>query len=67
MSRLWEFLPLIVIVLLVFLAGYLLLAPGPWRVGYPVRFLAGGILLAYALARGVFWYRRWKKRRSFGV
>jgi hypothetical protein len=67
MNRFWEFLPLALIVLFLLLAGYILFAPGPWRVSRAVRLLAGGVLLAYAAARGFFWYRRWKKRGSIRV
>ena len=67
MNWFWEILPLILIVLFLVLAGYILFAPGPWRVSHPVRLLAGGALLVYAALRGVFWYRRWKKRGSIRV
>jgi len=59
--RLWEILPLVLIGLFLFLAAYLLFAPGPWSVSYPVRILVGGVLLVYAGTRGFFWYKRWKK------
>lgn len=67
MSRFWEILPLVLIGLFVLLALYFLLAPGPWRISYPVRLLVGGVLLAYAFARGFFWHRRWQKERMKGI
>lgn len=67
MSRFWEILPLVLIGLFVLLALYILLAPGPWRISYPVRLLVGGVLLVYAFARGFFWYRRGQKERMKGI
>lgn len=67
MRKFWEILPLILIGLFLGLAAYILFAPGPWRVTYPVRLLAGGLLLLYAGARGFFWYRRWQKERMRGI
>lgn len=67
MRRFWEILPLALILLFLFLAAYILLAPGPWRVSYPVRLLVGGVLFVYAGARGVFWYRRWQMERMKGI
>ena len=63
----WEIWPLILMLLLLVLAGYILLAPGPRWAFYPARFLVGGMLVVYALLRGFFWYKRWKARRSQGV
>jgi hypothetical protein len=67
MRRFWEILPLVLIGLFVLLALYILLAPGPWRISYPVRLLVGGVLLVYAFARGFFWHRRWQKERISGI
>jgi len=63
----WEVLPLVLVFLFLFLAAYILLAPGVWRVSYPVRFLVGGVLLVYAAVRGFFWYKRWQKERVKGI
>ena len=63
----WEILALILILLFLALAAYFLFSPGPWRVSYPARFLVGMVLLVYAGARGVFWYRRWQKERMKGI
>ncbi|MCI0331338.1 MAG: hypothetical protein L0196_10435 [candidate division Zixibacteria bacterium] len=59
--------PLILILFFVALAAYFLFSPGPWRVSYPVRLLVGGVLLVYAVVRGLFWYRRWQKRQMRGI
>ncbi len=67
MRSFWEILPLVLVLLFLFLAAYLLFGPGPWRVSYPVRFLAGGLLLVYAGVRGLFWYRRWRKERMKSI
>ncbi len=67
MRRFWEILPLALILFFLFLAGYILFAPGPWRVSYSVRLLAGGLLLLYAGARGFFWHRKWQKEHAKGI
>lgn len=66
MRLFWEILPLFLIFLFVLLAGYIVLAPGAWRVSHSVRLLAGGVLLVYAAVRGAFWFRRWKNRPPSG-
>ncbi|HEU4436546.1 MAG TPA: hypothetical protein VFR89_03705 [candidate division Zixibacteria bacterium] len=63
----WEILPLVLIGLFLLLALYFILAPGPWRISYPVRLLVGFVLLAYAGVRGVFWYKRWQREKMKGI
>ena len=67
MRSFWEILPLVLALLFLFLAVYILFAPGPWSVSYPVRLLVGGVLLVYAGLRGFFWYRRWRKEGMKGI
>ena len=63
----WEILPLALSGLFLLLALYFILAPGPWRITYPVRLLVGFVLLVYAGVRGVFWYKRWRREKMGGI
>ncbi|MCI0596651.1 MAG: hypothetical protein L0Z48_08965 [candidate division Zixibacteria bacterium] len=67
MRRFWEILPVVLSGLFLALACYILFAPGPWRVSYPVRLLVGAVLLVYAGGRGFFWHRRWRRERMKGI
>ncbi len=67
MKWFWEILPLVMVGLFSVLALYILFAPGPWRVSYPVRLLIGGVLFIYAFVRGVCWHRRWQQERIKGI
>ena len=58
---------MILIGIFVLLALYFLLAPGPWRISYPVRLLVGGVLLIYAGVRAYFWYHRRHAERMKGI
>ena len=58
---------MVLIGLFLLLALYFILAPGPWRISYPVRLLVGFVLLAYAGVRGVFWYKRWQREKMRGI